>query len=268
MRAAVGRARTVEVIRAGENLEARLVLDDELLQELAIEPVQVVDRVEHAVARPDAEKQRDLAEARLQVDDHRSAACSGARARRRSSPPPSSCRRRPWRRRTRASCAAGRAPCVVSRRAAVRRMAPWNVSSAGGQMKNSFAPARIDWRIRSGSAASATAKIAGAGRRRAQPLDAGHRRRRVAADVDDDEVGRQCRRGRTVVDDADRDGARAQQPPDLLLERVVRRDDETDELRHESLPFTIESPRTGRDAQILSDSVAERQPARAPGMRG
>ena len=40
--------------------------------------------------------------------------------------------------------AGGRAPCAVSRRAAVRRMAPWNVSSAGGQVKNSLAPARID----------------------------------------------------------------------------------------------------------------------------
>jgi hypothetical protein len=35
------------------------------------------------------------------------------------------------------------APCVVSRRAAVRRIAPWNVSSGGGQVKNSLAPARI-----------------------------------------------------------------------------------------------------------------------------
>jgi len=55
--------------------------------------------------------------------------------------------------------AGGFAPCVVSRRAAVRRMAPWKVSSGGGQVKNSFAPARIDCRIRSGSACIATAKI-------------------------------------------------------------------------------------------------------------
>ncbi len=48
-----------------------MCFDDQLAQELAIEPVQVVDRVEQRVARPDAEKQRDLAEARLQVDDDR-----------------------------------------------------------------------------------------------------------------------------------------------------------------------------------------------------
>ena len=40
--------------------------------------------------------------------------------------------------------AGGRAPCVVSRRAASRRTALWNVSSIGGQVKNSLAPARID----------------------------------------------------------------------------------------------------------------------------
>ncbi len=45
-RAAVGGAGTIEVVRAGQNLEARLVLDDQLAQELAVEPVQVVDRVE------------------------------------------------------------------------------------------------------------------------------------------------------------------------------------------------------------------------------
>ncbi len=53
-----------------------------------------------------------------------------------------------------------RAPCAVSRRAAVRRIAPWNVSSSGGHVKNSFAPARIDSRISSGLASSAIANIA------------------------------------------------------------------------------------------------------------
>ena len=48
-----------------------LCFDDQLLQELPVEPVQVVDRVEQREARADAEEQRDLAEARLQVDDDR-----------------------------------------------------------------------------------------------------------------------------------------------------------------------------------------------------
>jgi hypothetical protein len=58
---------------------------------------------------------------------------------------------------------------AASRRAAVRRTAPWNDSSvaraacdpsAAFQGKNSFAPARMAWRIRSGSAAAAIAMIA------------------------------------------------------------------------------------------------------------
>ncbi len=68
--------------------------------------------------------------------------------------------------------AVGLAPCDDSRRAAVRRIAPWNVSSAGGQVKNSFAPARIDDRMTSGSAVCATAKMPAPGdaaRRRSIP---------------------------------------------------------------------------------------------------
>ena len=74
----VGAARPVEVIGAGKDFEAGLVLHHELAQELAVEPVQVVDRVDEAVARPDAEEQRDLAEPRLQVDDDRRALVSRA----------------------------------------------------------------------------------------------------------------------------------------------------------------------------------------------
>ena len=83
-------------------------------------------------------------------------------------------------------------------------------------MKNSFAPARIACRIRSGSAVGATAKMPAPGAAGAQPLDGRHRRRRVAADVDDDEVGRRAVARRPIVDDADRHRARAQQPSDLL----------------------------------------------------
>jgi hypothetical protein len=35
-------------------------------------------------------------------------------------------------------CAVAREPVTASRRAAVRRIAPWNVSSTGGQVKNSL----------------------------------------------------------------------------------------------------------------------------------
>ena len=108
-------------------------------------------------------------------------------------------------------------------------------------MKNSFAPARIDCRIRSGSAAVATAKIAGGRRGRAQPLDGGHRRRGVAADVDDDEVGRSA--VADGVDNAHRDGAGTHEAADVLLERVVRRDNQTSDMGHVTSPISrVESP--------------------------
>src|SRR5262245_13498579 len=56
-RAGVGRARPIEVIRSRKDLQAGLVLHDELAQELVIEAMQVVDGVENAEPRPDAEKQ-------------------------------------------------------------------------------------------------------------------------------------------------------------------------------------------------------------------
>ena len=62
--AAVARAGPIEEIRAGEDLEPGLVLDHELLQELLVEPMQVVERVEHRVAAAHAEEQRHLTQAR------------------------------------------------------------------------------------------------------------------------------------------------------------------------------------------------------------
>ena len=46
--AAVVAAGTIEEIRAGQDLEPRLVLHDELAHELAVEPMQVVERVDQA----------------------------------------------------------------------------------------------------------------------------------------------------------------------------------------------------------------------------
>ena len=135
-----------------------------------------------------------------------------------------------------------RRPCAASRRAAVRRTAPWNDSSIvreacvapPGPGKNSFAPARIAWRIRSGSAAAAMAKIAAAdapraaARSRPCPDDASR------ADVDDDDVGPPLVRGPAVLDDADRHAAAAQQARDLALELLVVADDRCCELCHGS----------------------------------
>src|SRR6185436_15122955 len=69
-----------------------------------------------------------------------------------------------------------------------------------------------------------------------KPLDAGHRRRRVAARVHDDEVRRRALAA-GAFDDAHRDGARAEQPPELLLECVVFRNDETNQLCHRRRPY-------------------------------
>ena len=68
--------------------------------------------------------------------------------------------------------AVGRAPCAVSRRAAVRRMAPWKVSSAGGQVKNSFAPGAHRLQNQLGIGGERDGEDAGARRAGAQPLDA------------------------------------------------------------------------------------------------
>ncbi len=65
-RAGVLRVRPIELLRAGEDVEAGLVLRHQLLQEVLVEAVQALDRVEHGEARPHAEEQRHLAEARLQ----------------------------------------------------------------------------------------------------------------------------------------------------------------------------------------------------------
>jgi len=100
------------------------VLHHELPEELAVEAVQVVDAVEQRVARPDAEEQRHLAEPRLQIDDPRRFL---AQARKLDAAIYSDGRRAGaafCAEETPASWAVARAPCVVSRRAAVRRMAP------------------------------------------------------------------------------------------------------------------------------------------------
>src|SRR6185295_13477321 len=55
---AVGGAGPIELIGAGQDLQAGLVLHDELLEELAIEPVEIVDGVEQAVTGPHAEEER------------------------------------------------------------------------------------------------------------------------------------------------------------------------------------------------------------------
>ena len=47
------------------------MLGDQLAQELGVEPVHVVERVDERVAAADAEEESDFAETGLEVDDHR-----------------------------------------------------------------------------------------------------------------------------------------------------------------------------------------------------
>ena len=113
-----------------------------------------------------------------------------------------------------------------SRRAAVRRIAPWNVSSGGGQVKNSLAPARIACRIRSGSASTRDgedAGIAGAPARSRSMVG-------IAADASP-RASTMTRSGRSavarasLVDDADRNRARPEEPPNAGPEGFVFADE-------------------------------------------
>ena len=123
------------------------MLRDQLLEEVLVEAVQALDRVEHREARPDAEEQRHLAEAGLEIDDDR-----------RPAREPRDLDGAVDRDSRRAGAALGaeetwvthgwREPaCAASRRDAVLRIAPWNDSSIdrdawlcppGSQGKNSW----------------------------------------------------------------------------------------------------------------------------------
>ena len=56
-------------------MQAALVMNDVLRDGAGIHPREVVDRIQDRVPRPQAEKQRDVAWASLEVDDHRGLAC-------------------------------------------------------------------------------------------------------------------------------------------------------------------------------------------------
>ena len=117
-----------------------------------------------------------------------------------------------------------RAPAGEARGARPCDAAPWNVSSGGGHVKNSLAPARIACRIRSGSAVARD----GEDRHRrvfaAQPLDRRHRPTASSRDVDDDQVGCVCSPRGGARREADRDAA-GNAAGDLRVELVVLADD-------------------------------------------
>ena len=222
-------ARRDRTDRTREDLEARLVLHHELAQELAIQPVQVVDRVEQAVARPHAEKQRDLAEPGLQIDDHgRSlaeprqldAAVHGDRRRARAALGAEEHQRR------------RRRPRALRRFAARGRPADRAVKRfLGGRPGEELVRAgahRLQDQI--GLGRQRDGEDGGARDGRAQPLDGAHGRGGVAAGVDDHDIRRHALT--ELIEHADGNRARPQQPADVLLEFFVLGDKDTDDLCH------------------------------------
>ena len=207
------------------------MLHHELAQELAIEPVQVVDRVEQAVARPHPQKQRDLAQPRLQVDDHRRLLAE-----------PRQLHAAVHRQGRRAGAALGAeehqrrgrwlgALCglAASRRPAHGAVEGFLVGWPGEELVGAGAH-RLQDQV--GIGGHRDREDPGAGRAGAQTFDARHRRRGVAADIDDDQVGHRGLASSALVDHADRNRARTQEAPEVFLERVVFRDDEANQLCH------------------------------------
>jgi hypothetical protein len=70
-RTGVSHTGSVELLRPGQDFQPRFVFRHQLAQELSVEAVEVVDRIEHAEARPDAQEETHLAKPRLEVDNER-----------------------------------------------------------------------------------------------------------------------------------------------------------------------------------------------------
>ena len=168
-----------------------LCLVDELAQELAVEPVQVVDRVEQACSgcgrrgtattspRPGLRstmivgrllKTRQL-DGAVHRDRRRARAAFGAEEHD-------------------ASSRGGRVAdeALRPRRGARDRFRGTSRRTAATS-KNSLAPARIACRMRSGFASTATMKIDTTRRGEPQPLDCRHRVGVLISSVDDDQIG-------------------------------------------------------------------------------
>ena len=223
------RAGPVGLLAAGEDVEARLVLDDELAQKLGVDAMEVVERVDEREARPHAEEQRHLADELMQVDDERRL-LRHARDLDRAVD-------RDGRRAGAALDAEERQARVLLRDPSfgVRSLgAPCGMAalndSSSGQARYSFAPARIACRICSGCADEAIAKIVAVGhdaRRRSMASTA----LRAVADVDDRQR-RRIGRGVPLVDQRDRCPGRAKTFRDMRTKLGVGGGDENRQLCH------------------------------------
>ena len=238
------RARPIELIGARQDVEPRLVLDHQLLEELAVEPVQVVDRIENGEPGTDPEEQRHFAEARFQVEDNgrplaQTRDLDGTVDAERGRPRPAFRAEEHQRRRRRPRALRALAACRepadgVLERLLDRRPGEELVGPGPHRLKNQIRIRRLRDR-----------ENAGVRRRAAHPFDVRHGRRCIAADIDDDDVGRRAVAGDPFVGHADRNRPRSQQAIDLLLESFVFADDEADELRH------VLSVSAGRGARVI-----------------
>ena len=213
------------------------MLGDELLQEVLVEAMQVLERIEDGETRPHAQEQRDLAQALLQVDDH------GRTLRQ-----PRQLHRRVDRDRRRPGTALGAEEDVGHagltgaggcRLAPGRGAAHRTVERFFHRARRLGGPAGIPGKELVGAGAHRLEDQIGLGRRGdredrhavvpgAQPLDGREAGGGVVPDVDDVEIGR----GVQAFDDADRNPAGAEQPRDLPFELFVVADDGRCKLCH------------------------------------
>ena len=200
------------------------MLDDQLFEELLVEPVQVVERVDQAVSLSNAEKQGDLAQSRFQIDDDgrplaetrqfngavdgerrgAGAALGAEEHQRRRGRPGALCRLAPR----------GRPPDRAVEAFVGRRPRKELVRAR---------PHRLEDQIR--IRLERDGEDAGVRRGGPHALDGRHRRGGIAPRVDDHQIQRHVVARQPVIDDADRNRARAEEPADLRGKGFVRADD-------------------------------------------
>ena len=229
-------ARPIEQIRTGEDLEPGLVLDHELLHELLIEPVQVVERVQHRVAAAHAQKEGDLAKTRLQIDDQGGAlldlrdldsAIHGERGRAGAALGAEEHHRRGMRGSGRGRGAAhGCSPQRFVERLGRRRPREELVGPGSHRLNDQVGVDRGSDR-----------EDAGVRPAPAQLLDGRHRLCVARANVDDHHV-RHTGLCRVLVDETSRHGARPEAPCKAGDKFFVVADDQCVELRHSYLPLS------------------------------
>ena len=209
------------------------MLRDQLAQELAIEAVEVVEGIEHAVSRPHAQEQTDFAKTWLQVDHHGGslgearhldAAVDRHRRRAGAALGAEEDEGGGGRLRTRDRLAAGIEPAD----GAVEHL----VGGRPGEELVGTGAHGLQDHVgigRRGNGENAGRRCTGL-----QPLDVGHGRRHFSADVDDHEISHLA--FPDLVDDADGNRTGPEHPADAASELFFVRQNLRGELGHGSAP--------------------------------